>query len=120
VPVLRLPTHDVVDVAHRVVQVVLPDFVADDLPVLTDRPQQPAGHRAGTGTCFEHRRAGEDIPFHQDLRGILGVNHRGASGHGKHLINEEVTEAEVLPAHAGLHDGALVCADDVVVTNFAL
>src|SRR5699024_7535677 len=37
VPVLRLPTHDVVDVAHRVIQVILADFVADDLPVLTDR-----------------------------------------------------------------------------------
>ena len=42
------------------------------------------------------------------------------AGHGEHVVDEEVAEAQVLTAEVGLDDGPLVLPDDVVVADAAL
>ena len=47
------------------------------------------------GARLQHARAGEDVAPHEDLRGVLGVDHLRAAGHREHVVGEPGAQREV-------------------------
>ena len=87
----------------------------DTLPGGPDRTQQRAAQRTGAGAGLDDAGAGEDVGHRHDLRGVLGVDDRGAARHRDHELAEQRAEDEVLAAGGRGQREALVAADDVVV-----
>ena len=106
---------ELVDVPAGHVGEVLATFVRRQPAVRADRPEQGAGERTGPDAGLDHVGAGEDVGERDDLRGVLGIDDGGATGHGDDELRQERAEDEVLPA-SGRRDGeALLAADQLVV-----
>ena len=99
--------------------VVGANLVGGDAAGGTDRAQQRAGQRARAGAGLEHPGAREDVAPHQDLRGVLGVDHLRAARHGQHVVGEQRPQREVGGAAGGGDHRALRLADHVVVRDRA-
>ena len=87
--------------------------------VRPDRAQQRAGERAGPDAGLDDVGAGEDVDHGDDLRGVLGVDHRGTARHGDHELAQQRPEDQVLPTRGRRDREALVAADQLVVLEVA-
>ncbi len=110
---------NVVDVAYRVLGVIVAQFVRRDGALGADRPQQRARQRTRAGAGLEHPRTGEHVALVHDLRGVLGVDHLGAARHRQHVVDQQRTQHQERVAVGGLHHAALGQPDHDVVGDGA-
>lgn len=104
-------------VRHSDVGEVGTSFEGVDPPLLAHGPQQT--HRQGTGpdAGLHHDRAREDIGHGDDLTGVLGVDHRGASRHRHHVVRQQGPQREVLDTRRVLDRRPVGRPDEVVVSE---
>ena len=107
------------DVGTRHVGELLAPLVRRHPAVRPHRAQQGAGERAGPDAGLDDVRPREDVDHGDDLRGVLGVDHRGTARHRDHELAQEGPKDEVLPARRRRDSEALVAADQVVVLEVA-
>jgi hypothetical protein len=82
---------------------------------LADGPQQRHRQRSGADPGLDDDRTREHVGHHDDLAGVLGIDHRGAPGHRHHVVGEQRAQREVLDAGGVLDRRAVRGTDQVVV-----
>src|SRR6266567_264374 len=92
-------------------------LVGDQPALLADGAQQPAGQCPGAGSGLEHAGAGKDVGEADDLRRVLRVDDRGATGHRQRVVGQQRAQRDVEGAARGTDDAALVHADEVVMRD---
>ena len=66
------------------------------------------GQRARADARLDDPGAGEDVGHRDDLRGVLGVDHRGAAGHREHVVGQQRAQARGRSFRRWTHDGLRV------------
>ncbi len=84
-----------------------------------DGPQQRERQSARADTRLEHPRPREDVGVHEDLRGVLGIDHGRATRHRDRVLLEQRTQREVRDALRRGHDDTVRAVDEVVVVDAA-
>ena len=115
-----LPAEEDARVAAGDVREVLAALEGDELPGVSDGPEQGHAQGAGPDAGLDDAGPGEDVGHRDDLAGVLGVDDRGAPRHRHHVVGEQGSQHEVLDARAVRHDRPVGAADDVVVGEAAV
>ncbi|MPN18450.1 hypothetical protein SDC9_165810 [bioreactor metagenome] len=95
-------------------------LVAVQLPGRADRAQQRQAEGTRTDPGLQHAGTREDVGAHQDLRGVLGVDHRCLARHRDHVFVQQRPEDQVLQATDRGDHHTFGLPDDVVVRQPAL
>src|SRR5665647_3221937 len=119
VPCRVRPTEEGLDVGDRDLREVGAALVRVELAARTDRPQDRQRQRPRPDPSLEHPGAREDVGVHEDLRGVLRVDHGRATRHRDRVLLEQGAQREVRDALGGRHDDAIGTPDELVMVDAA-